>query len=390
MSVFKRENLFFVIVALFWFAQYIYIPFFSPYLIALGISASVVGFILGSYGFTQLVLRVPLSIVGSRSGTHKTIIGAGILCTILATASPLVSDSWIAFLMTRALAGVASATWIAYTAYLLEGAEDAANQRMGYLMAANTAGCFSSQIIGTLLYGRIGMRMLFAVALGVAALAFILLLLTPFKRRAISEERGPAIASNLAGVLRNKNFWVCSSLALVMLFLLYATTFGFTGVFAQEALGAGSLVLGVLSILFQFCSMLISMGFGKLGRRRLPERGIITMAFVLIAAHCVAIPFCGIAGIILIQIVAGVGFSIGNVLTLANAGRELDDSQQILSMGLFQTKYSFGMLSGPAFTGVMFDHTGNNYFLTFSMLAIVAAAGAVFTLVAYRNPPIQS
>ena len=174
---------------------------------------------------------------------------------------------------------------------------------------------------------------------------------------------------------------------LIVLFLLYATTFGFTGVFAQEALGAGPLVLGALSILFQFCCMLISMAFGKIGRRRLPERGIMTLVFLLIAAHCVIIPFCGLAGIILIQIVAGVGFGTGNILTLANAGRELDEGQQILSMGLFQTIYSIGMLVGPAFTGVMFDQTGNNYFFTFLMLALIAVAGAVFTFIAYKNPP---
>jgi len=383
----KKENLFFVIVAMFWFAHYIYIPFFSPYLIALGISASFVGIIIGSYGFTQLVLRIPLSIVGSRAGTHKTIIGAGILCTILAAVSPIVVDSWVAFLIARALAGVGAATWISYSAYLLEGAEDAANQRMGYLMAANSAGCFSSQVVGTLIYGRVGMRMLFTASMGIAALAFILLQLTPFRKRAVSTGQRPAVMPNLAGVLRNKNFWVCSGLELIVLFLLYATTFGFTGVFAQEALGAGPLVLGALSVMFQLCSMLISMSFGKLGRRKLPERGITTLAFLLIAAHCVAIPFCGLTGIILIQIVAGIGFGIGNILTMANAGRELDESQQILSMGLFQTIYSFGMLLGPMFTGVMFDHTGNNYFLTFSILALIAAAGAALTLIAYKNPP---
>jgi MFS family permease len=386
MRIFKQQNLFFVIVALFWFSQYIYIPFFSPYLITIGISATIVGIIVGSYGITQMAFRVPLSILGSRSGTHKKIIGIGIIGVILACSAPLMMDSWVAFLLTRVLAGAASSTWIAYSAYLLEGAEDAANQRIGYLMAANTTGIFSSQIIGTLIYSHVGMRMMFVVAICVASAAFFLLLLTPFKQRAVSEKNSLKITLNLVSVLRNKNFWVCSIQALIVIFLMYATVLGFTGVFAQEALGAGPLVLGVLSILNQFCSMLISVGFGRLGKRRIPERGIMTIAFLLIAAHCFIIPFTNLAGIILIQIVAGIGFGIGNILPMANAGRELDEGQQILSMGLFQTIYSSGMLIGPAFTGFLFDFTRNNYHFTFSLLALIGIAGAVFTIVAYKNP----
>jgi hypothetical protein len=37
MKGFNCGNLFFVIVVLFWFSQYIYVPFFSPYLVTLGV-----------------------------------------------------------------------------------------------------------------------------------------------------------------------------------------------------------------------------------------------------------------------------------------------------------------------------------------------------------------
>lgn len=386
MKGFRRENLFFIVVALFWFAQYIYLPFFSPYLITLGVSASLVGIIVGSYGLTQLALRIPLSAFGSRFGSHKTIIGGGIICIILSCSFPLVSDSWVGFLLTRALAGVASSTWISYTAYLLEGAEDAANQRMGFLLAANTSGCCISQIVGTLIYGHVGMRMMFVVSVAVASLAFFLLMLTPFRQRPATGKKAPSVTKDMAEVLRNKNFWVCAVLEAIVQFLIYSTILGFTGVFAQEALGADSLRLGLIAVICQLFSVVTSIVFGRLGKRRLPERGILAASFLIIAAYCAFTPACGLTGIILLQIAGGIGYGIGNVIPLANAGRELGARHQILSMGIFQTIYSIGMTTGPAVTGFLFDKTGNNYSFTFTLLAACAAVGAGLTLLTYKNP----
>ena len=56
----KHGDAFFLaIVTLFWFAQYIFVPFLSPHLIALGITASFAGVIMGAYGVAQLVLPFP-------------------------------------------------------------------------------------------------------------------------------------------------------------------------------------------------------------------------------------------------------------------------------------------------------------------------------------------
>lgn len=386
MKRFKQDNLFFVVVALFWFAQYIYLPFFSPYLITLGISASLVGIIVGSYGFVQLALRIPLSVAGSRFGSHKLIIGGGVVCIILSCSFPLVSDSWVGFLLTRAFAGAASSTWVSYTAYLLEGAEDAANRRMGFLLAANSGGCCMSQIVGTLIYGHIGMRMMFTVSVAVASLAFVLLILTPFRQRPVTDKQAHSITEDISDVLKNKKFWICAGQEAIVQFLIYATILGFTGVFAQETLGAKSLHLGVISVLCQLLSVMTSVVLGRLGKRKLPERGIMTATFLIIAAYCAFTPACSLTGVILIQIAGGIGYGIGNVIPLANAGRELGVRHQILSMGLFQTIYGLGMTTGPAVTGFLFDKTGNNYSFTFALLAVVAVAGAVITLLAYKNP----
>ena len=50
------------IVALFWFAQYVYIPYQTTYLTAAGAAGNVVGIVVGAYGISQLVLRLPAGV----------------------------------------------------------------------------------------------------------------------------------------------------------------------------------------------------------------------------------------------------------------------------------------------------------------------------------------
>ena len=57
-----KQFLFLVAVALFWFSQYVYTSYFTPYMTSLGIAASLAGTIVGAYGFTQLVLRIPFCV----------------------------------------------------------------------------------------------------------------------------------------------------------------------------------------------------------------------------------------------------------------------------------------------------------------------------------------
>ncbi|MBQ3879560.1 MAG: MFS transporter, partial [Oscillospiraceae bacterium] len=62
MNAKAKQFLFLVAVALFWFSQYVYTSYFTPYMSSLGIAASLAGTIVGAYGFTQLVLRIPFGV----------------------------------------------------------------------------------------------------------------------------------------------------------------------------------------------------------------------------------------------------------------------------------------------------------------------------------------
>lgn len=73
----NQASLILWIVVFFWFAQYVYIPYQTTYLLLAHISSNVVGAIIGAYGISQLALRLPVGILADLSSNHKLFIILG-------------------------------------------------------------------------------------------------------------------------------------------------------------------------------------------------------------------------------------------------------------------------------------------------------------------------
>ena len=64
-----------------WFSLYAYSPYFTPYMESLGAAASLIGFAVGLYGASQMVLRIPLGITADKLGRQKIFVSAGLLAS---------------------------------------------------------------------------------------------------------------------------------------------------------------------------------------------------------------------------------------------------------------------------------------------------------------------
>ena len=84
----KQEIRYLAMVSLFWFAQYIYIPYQTTYLTLLGVGSAFTGMVLGAYGLTQLVFRFPIGLCADSIGKHKCFIQAGTLFSALRCRAP--------------------------------------------------------------------------------------------------------------------------------------------------------------------------------------------------------------------------------------------------------------------------------------------------------------
>lgn len=63
----KKSSVLFMAVIFFWFAQYVYIPFQTPYLTSVKTGADFIGIIVGAYGISQMALRLPVGVFAERS-----------------------------------------------------------------------------------------------------------------------------------------------------------------------------------------------------------------------------------------------------------------------------------------------------------------------------------
>lgn len=107
--------LFILVTLLYWTTLYIYVPILTPYLETLGASYSYIGLVVGSYGFMQILFRLPVGIHSDRMGKRKPYILVGMLtgtlsCFIFAVFEPL---GWT--LVARAVSGLCASTWVVFT-----------------------------------------------------------------------------------------------------------------------------------------------------------------------------------------------------------------------------------------------------------------------------------
>ena len=188
----RKDSLFFLVVTLFWFAQYIFVPFLTPHLAAMGVAASVSGVILGAYGFAQLVLRIPVSVSEDCLGRHRLYMSLGLLSVVTASMLPVLFSSPAAYLISRTLAGVGASTWVSFTVAFTGGYPNV-KERMGKLIAANNLGILISYLVGGSLFEWLGMKPLFMISACVAVIALCIL---PCARRAAAPARIPSAFAN--------------------------------------------------------------------------------------------------------------------------------------------------------------------------------------------------
>ena len=160
-SLVFQKNLLIAIVVLFWFAQYVYVPFQTPYLIGMQVSSSMVGIIIGIYGFSQMALRMPIGIMADKNGHHKFFIIVGVASSALASIFRILLSPEIGFFIGNILSGLASAIWISFMVlYASYFTKENLQKAMGLIIAANNIGVLGGFVISTLLYNYLGMNFL--------------------------------------------------------------------------------------------------------------------------------------------------------------------------------------------------------------------------------------
>src|SRR5690554_966245 len=107
--------IFYAVTTLYWFSMYTYVPILAPYVEHLGGSLSMAGLVVGAYGITQMVVRIPIGFASDRLGRRKPFVTMGIVLAALSSLGLGLARSATAALVSRGIAGVAAGAWVAFS-----------------------------------------------------------------------------------------------------------------------------------------------------------------------------------------------------------------------------------------------------------------------------------
>jgi MFS family permease len=362
-------------VVLFWIGLYLFVPILSVYARNKGASLELVGLIVGSYGLTQLILRIPLGITSDRLGWRKPFVLGGFVVLILSCLGLAWAPTpqWV--LIFRGLSGAAASVWVAVTV-LFAGffPKDKAVQATSILTFLTALG----QLIGTSAGGWVadqwGWQMPFW---GGAALTAIGILFT----LPIHETRTPA-ANRLTWqrflhVATVPTLILVSLLAALDQYAFHSTLQGFIPLYATQ-LGASKAMLGYLSTATMIPATLISL-LAAVIAPRIGERRAIGYGLLMTFATTFVVPWVTtIPTLLLVRALYGLGRGLVYPVTMALSIKSVQQEERASAMGIFQAVYAIGMFAGPAINGLVAQRFGMSW--VFWSTALLCLAAAIPTL----------
>lgn len=350
----NQASLILWIVVFFWFAQYVYIPYQTTYLLLAHISSNVVGAIIGAYGISQFALRLPVGILADLSSNHKLFIILGTFFAGTASFFRILLPDETGFLIANILSGTASATWISFMVlYMSFFNKEAQTRATSKIIMANNTGILLAFVTSTFLYDTVGMMVICAFSLGAGLIACLL----AFFLRTTKPTNQPKVSvMELLQVLKDKNLLLYSCLALVQQGVQMATTMSFTNQVIQE-LGAKNMEIGFSSIIY----MISAVFFAKLASTKflelLTKKQWIYSSFLLLGIYCLLVPqSSSVLMVCFLQLIPGMGTGILFSLLTSEALQSIPQQKRSTAMGFFQAVYAVGMTTFPIISGSVYEH----------------------------------
>ncbi|WP_223902784.1 MFS transporter [Lactobacillus laiwuensis] len=373
---------FIIIIILFWFAQYVYVPYQTPFLAAINVASSFIGIVVGAYGFSQMLLRIPLGMLADWHLNHKLLITLGTLLAGLASIMRVLFPSGIGFLLGNIFSGIASSTWLSFMVYFLKLRSDVSKvENMGILVMANNLGMLLGFVISSLFYEKIAMKGLCILGVLAGILACIMTITLPTFQFSYSSGKNSFI--NLINVFKNKTLLICGVLAFIQQGIQMATTMSFTSQVIKE-INAPSYAEGLSSIIYMCSAVLFARITSSKYIAKFSDRSILIVSYILLALYCFAIPLARqIYLIYLLQVIPGVGTGI--LFAILNAAAISNVPQKALSTatGVFQSIYALGMTLFPIFAGQL--RAQYSMTISFIVMGILALMGNCIVIIFWQK-----
>lgn len=352
-----KKTTFSIVTVFFWFSMYAYLPQLTNYAKDMGASYKLIGVITGAYGFSQTVLRIPFGIISDALKKRKIFIIGGIISSLVSAALTYFIPNPYSLLVTRFIAGIASATWVNFTILFVSYYKQSesgkaisivtASSKLGQLLAMFTSGFIAM---------KYGVRAIFLSSM----IASIICLVFSFfiYEEKVEVEKVPISTDGLSTVIKNKRILHISLLGALIQCIGYSTNFGFTPLIAT-GLGATKLELGFLTTAYNFPQVLFSLLAGTIMAEKMGRQKALLLGFIMTTSVCLFTPFApNLIILYILQFIAGIGNAIAFSLLMAAVIEGVESHLMTTTMGFYQAAFGVGMILGPMILGSIGDYFG--------------------------------
>lgn len=362
-----------VVVVIFWAALYLFVPVLSPYAKHLGASLDLIGVVVGSYGVSQFLLRVPTGWLSDRLGRRRPFVALGLVATAVSCVVMALAPSPWYLVLGRGLSGVGATMWVPLSVMLAAAfPPERAVAAMALASFANNLGQILATVSGGWIADQWGWTAPFVAGAVVAGAGLLLLTVV---REAPGQTRAPASLNVLKNVVLNPHLLAVSGLGILVQYTTWVTVFGFTPLHGAD-LGASGAVLGWLTMFSITGSALAALAADRL-TRRFGHRAVIAAGFAIGAVSTAAIPFTATVPVLFgVQFAGGVGRGLVLPLLMGLSITGVPSERRALAMGVFQSLYAIGMFGGPMVAGALGRWLGlPGAFLTTAAVGLLGVAG---------------
>ena len=342
-------------IILFWASEYCHAPYFTPYLSSMEISATLIGAIVACYGFTQMVIRIPLGIATDATGAYKPVIVSGLFFTTISSLGLYLTTNVALIFLCRVLAGVAASTWIATTvAYMIYFPDEERVTATARLNALNNSGKLLAFVLGGIAAVTMGYRVTLFMSFAVGLVGLVLVLFMD----KVEIRRTPMSWSKLGHALCTPSVMAPALLMAVQQMVMHATVFSFTSTIAK-GVGASTAMLSVLSVVFTVvqipaAKVIASPRVGQAHRNR-----VIAGGFFLLTGYLLILALASHVWVILLgQAAAAFGSALLNSILLAECVKDAGPGERSTVVGIYQAVYGIGMTAGPVWMGWLLERSG--------------------------------